>query len=594
MMINCLADFFREFFESTVLVNQSANKTFQNLDTSFKSIGRLTLRALMIRRLTKCLCLLLITSLLINSVPAAPRIIVEKVGEIRQNEQIAFFSNAAVDLTSSLTELPSLWRANFTSTRSTQTQNVNRITIFPGSVTVRQGENIIFAATGFDSQEKKLSGLPPFEWKVRNTGGGIPEIPIYDEAETPLANEMFEARVPGTFEVTATATNGVSGRVAITVIDPLDNTSAKSPAAAPAQPNEAKNDEPPINQMSVPGGTWDDGDIGTSSNPTTQVGNAPGGPSDGGAHSGNFQIDAPIVSLPGRGLNVNLNLKYNARLWHKAGNTVTYDIDKGNPSPGWTLGYGKLVHTNSMLGRCMMIDGEGTRHSFQGTPSGYTINGGWSSNYKSYTTNGTFIDYTCSATRQNNVTTSSGTVKLPNGTVMTYGASNGAESFPVRIQDAQGNYLAIAYRNNQGPQIQVITDTLNRQIHFHYDGAGQLSYITAPQLGTGSERTVARFYYRQITLAPGFGSGITVETGDVNRSVLNAIYYPGTNTGYWFHDAYSVYGMITKVQKRREMSIDANGTLSPGQLTHEATYNYPLTADNTLTDAPMYTTRTDT
>jgi hypothetical protein len=38
---------------------------------------------------------------------------------------------------------------------------------------------------------------------------------------------------------------------------------------------------------------------------------------DDGAGSGNFQFSVPVLALDGRGLDLNLNLEYNSRVWHK-------------------------------------------------------------------------------------------------------------------------------------------------------------------------------------------------------------------------------------------------------------------------------------
>src|SRR5215211_7206205 len=57
----------------------------------------------------------------------------------------------------------------------------------------------------------------------------------------------------------------------------------------------------------------------------------------------NFQLKVPVVRLPGRGLDLALDLTYNSRLWHKAENKITFDIDAESPVSGWSLGFGKLV-----------------------------------------------------------------------------------------------------------------------------------------------------------------------------------------------------------------------------------------------------------
>ena len=80
--------------------------------------------------------------------------------------------------------------------------------------------------------------------------------------------------------------------------------------------------------------------------------------------------------------------------------------------------------------------------------------------------------------------------KLPNGTTIEYGAAGNYAMYPKQIIDANGNFITITYRtytrrwNNQnytveeGPNINTITDTLGRQIQFHYQSQGVSPNIT--------------------------------------------------------------------------------------------------------------------
>ena len=152
----------------------------------------------------------------------------------------------------------------------------------------------------------------------------------------------------------------------------------------------------------------------TADDPGSQVGDPPGTPVDGGAGNGNFQITAPVLSLPGRGINISLNLSYNAHLWHKAGGNITYDIDRGWPAPGWSFGFGKMADIGD--GGTILIEADGTRHGFNGTATGPIPN----SSFSGRTNDGTFIDYSC--VRQNGVIIFGGAT-LPNGTQVHYGAA---------------------------------------------------------------------------------------------------------------------------------------------------------------------------
>jgi len=125
-----------------------------------------------------------------------------------------------------------------------------------------------------------------------------------------------------------------------------------------------------------------------------------------------------------------------------------------------------------------------------------------------------------------------------------------------------------------------------------------------PVYGAGATRTLLRLHYKSLSLGYSFASSVTPVVGSATPQVVDAIYYPGTGTGYWFGDAdsYSSYGMIAKVVETRGMSWSAGttdqGDVTSGQMSKQATYNYPLTTTNApgrtngvgLTDAPNYTT----
>ena len=44
--------------------------------------------------------------------------------------------------------------------------------------------------------------------------------------------------------------------------------------------------------------------------------------------SQSFTYAVPLVSLPGRGLNLNLALYYNSFIWTSSGNTINFDLDR--------------------------------------------------------------------------------------------------------------------------------------------------------------------------------------------------------------------------------------------------------------------------
>ena len=334
--------------------------------------------------------------------------------------------------------------------------------------------------------------------------------------------------------------------------------------------------------------------------PGTQTGTPPGTSPEIGAGNGNYQMSAPVVALPGRGIDIALSLNYNSRVWSKSGSQMIFDSERGFPAPGWNLGFGKMMFMGTS-GGCMIIDADGTQHGYKGTISNYNSSNYSSTSFTGHTADGTFIDYYCGVSTYNGVTTMSGSASLPNGTTVYYYApsANGKQAFPTQISDAQGNCITIQYRNGKGPSISTITDTLGRTITFNYDSLNRLISVDVPKMDNAGTRTAVRIHYKQHTLSPGWAGGITTDTNNWYPYVIDAIYYPGTSTGYWFNDAdsYSSYGMISKVVEQRDMSWSGaagdQGTVTPGTMSKQAVYNYTLTPNYSLTDAPTYTTLTE-
>lgn len=268
-------------------------------------------------------------------------------------------------------------------------------------------------------------------------------------------------------------------------------------------------------------------------------------------HGSNFQIIAPVVSLPGRGIDLSLRLIYNSNLWHLQRNQIVYDIDRGWPASGWSLGFGKLVVSE---GGNILFDADGTRHRLTRTPAGDQRFRGRS------TQDGSFIDYEYWS-RSGQITYAS--VRYPNGLEVQYRAQGTNQSviYPTGIIDPSGNIVAIDYRNNTGPQIETVTDTLGRVIRFHYDSNQLLTAITGP-----ANRVFVRLHYAYRELNPDFGR----IRKDIPSGVwlIDAIYYPGTKEGYWFgdSDSYSSYGMIAKVSEQRQLRFSASSLNEQGDV----------------------------
>ena len=346
---------------------------------------------------------------------------------------------------------------------------------------------------------------------------------------------------------------------------------------------------------------WGGDDWYTADDPGNAIGSPAGSAPDAGAGNGNYRFMAPVLSLEGRGIDLDLTLVYNSRVWNKSGSVMKFDSDMGFPAPGWTIGFGKMIYMGS-TGGCMIQTADGSRQSHTG--NNYTSSYGtyYGHSYIGKTTDGSFIDYNCAYSSSTYGTTLSGFAQMSNGTTIIYGAPsiNNNQLYPTRITDAQGNFINVTYKNNQGPRIDTVTDTLGRTITFNYDGSQRLISVTAPGYG-GTTRTYVQLHYKQLTLGYAFAPGYTTDTATGSPWVIDAIYYPDTSRGFWFGetDSYSSYGMIAKLIFERGMgwtgAPNTQGTVSRGTaINRTEEYNFPMTATSTLTDAPTYTTYGDT
>ena len=488
--------------------------------------------------------------------------------------------------------------------QSDRDAKVSRIQIFPGDVTVDVNEHVRFAAVAYDDAGNTVGGVK-VRWRGQSTNSSA-RVKISQHGE-------FEALVPGSLTITAQGA-GRTAQVTVTVRSAPKKDLKATPTgtrsvstrdlpegAVKSNKRSAGNQEltkltrrahSKSTSSSAPmmiSAGWDDSNYWSADDPPNRVGDPPGTNVDAGAGSGNFQFAAPVISLPGRGMNLSLSLVYNSRVWNKAGSAINYDNDRGWPAPGFNLGFGKLLGIGVYTG-CMLVEADGTRHGYSGNITIYN----WGTIGVMHTTDGSFIDYTYQ-TGTNGVMVWA-QARLPNGTSITYGSYSqpGGGLFPTFIEDANGNYISITYLNNSGPRIQTITDTAGRVINFYYNYNNLLTAITAPGL-SGGTRTLVRLHYHQHTLNFGF-NGLSASAQNYYPWVVDAIYYPGTATGFWLNDSdsYSSYGMLAKIVEQRSMGFSSSGltdmgSVSPGYMTRRETYNYDLTPNYSLTDAPTYT-----
>lgn len=513
---------------------------------------------------------------------------------------------------------------------------VQRIEISPRDVaTIQAGEKIIFTAIAYDVRGNMIPGIK-FTWD------GSDDNRNRKMSVTPRGE--FSSPVAGNYRVTVEAL-GKRDSVKIEVVgnrlNPKDPGTQGEPVSSQDAPKAVKSDRIGFRQIApsasketvslhqkpsdrlakLPNRStraattavaamqsgydyyqWNTNNYTTADDPGREVGQMPGHAVDGGAGSGNFQFSAPLLALDGRGIDINLGMNYNSRLWHKVNSDMYFDVDN-NYIPGWSFGFGKIITAGSGF---MLIDADGTRHSYAGNTWNYSVPNTSLQGFDGYTKDGTFINYYARGYQpQHNSTILEAWAKLPNGTKIVYGASTKLTAYPTQITDANGNYITITYRSNRGPNIDTITDTLGRQIKFKYayfNGKDVVVAVTAPGYnGSSTDRVIAQFAYdtRSLTLAGsnyGF-SGVTPRVQNSLITVMKAIYYPATNTGYWFadNDSYSNYGMLRKVSERFNMTCSnpndttaqANIT-SAGTMSRERVYANTTTAGYSSIAGPLY------
>ena len=355
----------------------------------------------------------------------------------------------------------------------------------------------------------------------------------------------------------------------------------RDPTDDPLPDNETSSLYQPNNLIGTPPGKKKPGALSAASTiAVTESGNR------------NFTFGAPVVALPGRGIDVSLALIYNSLVWNKSTNPsdsstwMTYDVDSGYPAQGFRLGYGQIEDQGTA--GFTLTDSNGTRHALV-----------YASAYNYDTTDGTFIHF--------NGGSGWGTLAYPDGTQVTYGAAGGGyRSYPTRITDRNGNYILISYVNGVGPRISTVQDTLGRYVRFYYDANNDLVTITMPGMTGQSDLQVMRFYYDTLTLLSGlFASGINVDK-PASARVIKYIYLPASgegsssssgDIGYRFD--YSAYGMIYRIVKFHGMTASTTSTSSTGSVTEgtnttaaTTTYDYSTSASG-ISDVPTFAHRTD-
>ena len=246
--------------------------------------------------------------------------------------------------------------------------------------------------------------------------------------------------------------------------------------------------------------------------------------------SQNINWSIPLVGLPGRGLDLNLSLTYNSLVWTTSadGAAIMYDADHGFPSPGFRLRFPIIQPQffNSQVGvtSYMLVTSTGARIELR------QVSGN------------TYESADSSYTKMVDEGVGGATVWLKDGTQMTFSPSVNDEMRCTKIKDRNGNFISVTY-TAQG-NIDVVTDTLGRQIVFSYDTNQRL--VTITQSRTGMDSTLLTFGYENVSFTPSFPGLNVIGPGTSTIPVLTQV---GFANGSRYNFEYTTFGQVNKIRR---------------------------------------------
>jgi len=277
--------------------------------------------------------------------------------------------------------------------------------------------------------------------------------------------------------------------------------------------------------------------------------------------SQNTRWSEPLINFTGRSrLDLNLSLVYNSLVWTTAGSDIAFDADRGQPSPGFRLGFPtiqpRFLDTETGTPAFLLITPEGKRVELRQRTNGNV--------YES-------VDNSSIRMIDNG---SNGAIVLrPDGTRLNFKWVNGQLQV-VQVQDRNGNYITSDY-DSYG-HLKNITDTVGRTFSFVRDNGGNLVSIRQRSAGT-EDRTIATFSYADLTIQTNF-SGLKV-IGPSNGSRITVLTQVGVPDGSHYQFDYTSWGQVWKITK---FAPDGHA------LTY-VSYNLPQDATAALTSSPRAT-----
>ncbi|MGO4517178.1 hypothetical protein AB4Y89_15395 [Terriglobus sp. 2YAB30_2] len=239
--------------------------------------------------------------------------------------------------------------------------------------------------------------------------------------------------------------------------------------------------------------------------------------------SGNAAWQQSIVSLPGRGLNVNLKLAYNSLVYLNDGGKLRFDPLGSGPAPGFSLGLPQLavVEGGSSL---VFVDSEGRATELRSSedPTEYLA-----------------VD---SSGRKLHLTGNKAVMRDRTGTVLEF-SRYGYRYVCTRVVDLSGNVVTAQYASDG--RLTSIEDTLGRIIRFRYDHSQHL--IEVDRIIAGASSPVATLTYQKEHSLPVSTDGTS--QGALAPVTFDALSSISLQDGGSFKFDYDDSGLISKISR---------------------------------------------
>lgn len=265
--------------------------------------------------------------------------------------------------------------------------NRHELRVEPQHAKVRLDQSVVFTAAKVGKEVPPKTGHG-VAWKARN-------LSLHEVARVPT-DGIFTAKLPGEYKIIAES-GEYNGYTTARVLEGVTKDPNEKPwKTTPVSSRSDLGSAPPLlPQPPVTGPGWRDDNFRSAFLIENRRGRDASRRThgkrslnlDSGTGNGNYLLSIPLLSLPGRGLNLSLNLAYNSQLWTVGSGQMLFDHGHGFPAAGWALDFGRMVQSGSAGGT--LEDADGTPHPFAASVSSY----GDYTSVDAHTTDGTLIDY---------------------------------------------------------------------------------------------------------------------------------------------------------------------------------------------------------